>query len=1003
MKTFLRFRHRIGIAMVLLFLFSTTFYGYALPLPSGGNTAATEDEAPPQAPEADFPVISGATPADNGEPYYSEVLEQWKQKGMAAEQDPITIQGEAFSGKSENAKVNAGSYENKNNVLVWSAASDEWIEYEIDVEQEGLYAIDISYHPFVGEKYRKPITLNLMFDQKSQYLESRSVQLYRKWQDVMPPKKDQYGDEIRPPSQDVSGWMTAQLRDSGGTYGEPLLWHLTAGKHVLRLSGSDPLAIESIRLHAPETIEDYKTVASKRTEAASVSGDPIAIEAERADWKNDSSISLTYDNDVASSPYERGKLIYNAINGERWSTGNQELTWTVDVPKSGLYKIAMRFNQSYSSNRSTFRSIEVNGKVPFSEMGAYRFPYTTGWRGMTLQNENGEPYEFELKKGANTLTMRVTQAPLKPVMVELDNIIAGLKDRALDITALTGGAVDPNRTWNIERDLPDFVTQFRNLYDRLQKVEERLVTVNGRSDAVTQGMATVEKDMQELLDNINHIAYEADKLTSMQGKLADYLQQLSSQPLQLDRLYIVPSNEDVPKMEASFFQEFKGGLFDFFHTFKPKSKLGNGDKGELNVWVQRGRDYINLIQQLADEMFTPESGIKVKVNLLPSSDQLVLMNAAGIAPDVALGLSQDLPFEYAVRGGLYDLKQFSDFNQMYERFAPGTWIPFYYDGGYYGVPETQTFEMLYYRKDILNRLGLEVPDTWEDVYEMLPTLQQNNLNLPPVSNAAFIYQNGAEFFEQDGMKTALTTPKGFQGFKEWTDLYNVHAADQQLASFFQSFRSGTVPIGIADITAYIQLMVAAPELNGLWGIAPIPGKKQADGTVARWMSGGVQSGVIFKDTKMAEEGWEFLKWWTSAEAQERFGNDIEMLNGQAFRWNTSNIDAFMTLPWKPEDAASVLEQWRWFKEVPNVPGSYYLARELQNAWNRTVLDGINPRSSLETAVKDIEREMTRKLQEFNFIDANGKVVKSLNLPVVTEPWKGVEPYVKSGNETDQQP
>nr|WP_245581098.1 extracellular solute-binding protein [Paenibacillus ginsengihumi] len=929
------------------------------------------------------------------DPYYAEVLERWKKQGASDNHGGmITIPGSGFSARSEQARVSVGSYNGKDGVLIWEAQGNEWIEYEVETEQEGLYMIEVSYHPFVGPKNRKPISWNISVDGVSPFLESKSVQLYRRWKDQLPARKDSNGDEIRPMAEDISGWMTAALRDQGGAYADPLLWYLQPGKHTIRIAGSDAVAVESIVFRAPEAAADYKTARQAMPAATPVDAEPIVIEAEAVQWKNDSSIPLAYDNDIASTPYERGKITFNTINGERWSSGNQEITWSFEVPESGYYKIGMRSQQSFLSNRSSFRAISVNGKVPFSELKAYRFLYHSGWRATVLEDESGQPYEFYLPKGTNTLSMRVTMAPLKPVLIDLENGIADLKVLSADLKALTGGVDDKNRTWDLKRELPGFTDQLQALGDRLDATRQRLEGINGRPDAVSQGISTIVQDINLLLENENEIPYEASRLVSLQGKVGDLIQQLSSQPLQLDRIYIVPAQQEFPRMVATFGQKLQGSLVNFFYSFMPKEKLSDVRDDVLNVWVQRGRDYVNLLQDMANESFTPQTGIKVKVNLLPDSGLLVLMNAAGIAPDVALGLAQDLPFEYALRNGIYNLKEFPDFDTVYERFAPGSWVPFYYDGGYYGVPETQTFQMLYYRKDILQSLGLEVPDTWDDLYKMLPVLQQNGLNMTPVSHNPFFLQNGAEYFQEDGTKTALSSEKGFDAFKKWSDFYNKYAVDRQVSSFYQHFRDGTMPIGIADLGMYIQLTVAAPELNGWWGVAPIPGVRQENGEVVRWMGGGMQSSAIFKQTKKPQESWEFLKWWTSAEVQERYGTDLETLNGVTFRWNTSNIDAFVELPWKEDDLQAIMEQWRWFKEIPNVPGSYFMERELQNAWNRTVVDGINYRTSLETAIIDIDREIQRKMQEFHFIDASGNVVRSLNLPKITEPWKGVDKYVK---------
>lgn len=978
--------------------------------PSAGNGGARLQSSAQSAEGARADPTAGlsAGTGTESDPYYRDKLAEWVEAGASADHDgKLSVPASAFARTSERADVRVDTIDGRAGALDWNAAGDDWIEYDVDVARSGLYRIELTYRPVTDGKHRRPIMLNVKVDGKTDYLEARSIQLDRRWHDPFPAALDPNGDQIRPMAEDISGWMTAELRDSGGAYTVPLLWYLPAGRHTLRFAANEPVALETIALSAPERVPDYAAVKSGYGQfpaadakasagtGGSADAEPIVIEAEQADWKSDSSVSLRYDNDIATTPNKRGRITYNTVDGKRWASGNQQLSWTFEVPESGYYKIGMRVKQSYSSNRSTFRTILVNGRVPFAELEAYRFPYASGWQGIRLEDGAQEPYLFYLEKGKNTISMRSTISPVQPMIIELEANVDRLMKLTDDLKALTGGSSDPNRTWNLDRELPGFVDDLGQVAASLDDIRSRLEEVNGRKDAITQGLVTTVNDIRSLLAYANDIPYKTDRFVTMQGRVADLLQQLKSQPLQLDRIYVVPEDRPFPSMVAPFFKRVEGALVNFLYSFRSKERLSDIDDDVLNVWVLRGRDYVNLLQQLSDEMFTPETGIRVKVNLLPDTNLLVLMLAAGMAPDVALGLPQELPFDYAIRNGLYDLTKFADFDELYRRFAPGSWTPFYYEKGYYAVPETQSFSMLYYRKDILDQLGLQVPDTWQDVYDMLPVLQQHHYNMMPTQHMPFFFQNGADYYTKDGLHTALGTEKGYRAFKEWTDLYNVYAVDQQVASFYQSFRSGTVPIGIADFSMYVQLMVAAPELNGYWGIAPIPGVRQPDGTVARWMGGGLQASVMFRQTKKPEAAWSFLKWWTSAEVQERYGMDLETLNGLSFRWNTSNIEAFVHLPWKEDDLRSILEQWRWFKEIPNVPGGYFLERELQNAWNRTVVDGVNYRSSLESSIAEIEREMQRKLVEFGHIDANGGVLRTLDLPDVSKPWEGVDPYVRN--------
>ncbi|MNZ61973.1 maltose ABC transporter periplasmic protein [compost metagenome] len=532
--------------------------------------------------------------------------------------------------------------------------------------------------------------------------------------------------------------------------------------------------------------------------------------------------------------------------------------------------------------------------------------------------------------------------------------------------------------------------------EAMEALSRKLVKINGSKDSISQGLETSAKDLRELLKEPEEIPYNVDEISSMREKFGTFIDTLLKQSLQLDEVYIIPEKAEPPKMEASLLNRVWGSTQNFVYSFDARDSLRELDDRKLNIWVQRGRDYVDQLQQLADESFTPDTGIEVKVNLLPNPELLLMSNAAGVQPDIALGLTQDLPVDYAMRGTLQDLSKLDGFEQFYELFSPGSWLPLHYDGGYYGVPETQSFQVLYYRKDILQRIGIDIPDTWEDVYQLLPTLQQNFMNfyVNPKEFTHFFYQNGVEFYEQGGLRTGLDTPEAYKAFKQWTDLFNTYAVEQEVPSFYQHFRTGTMPIGISDYNMYVQLSAAAPELNGRWGIALIPGTRQADGSIARWAGGGQRTGVIFDKSNKKAEAWQFLQWWLSAETQEQYGSDLEAVNGVAFRWNTSNVEAFTNLPWKKEDANVILNQWKWYKDIPNVPGGYFLERETNNAWVRTVVRTANYMSSLEETVRDINRELLRKQQEFGFVDEQGKQLKKLDIPIVDQPWEGIDRYVE---------
>ena len=343
---------------------------------------------------------------------------------------------------------------------------------------------------------------------------------------------------------------------------------------------------------------------------------------------------------------------------------------------------------------------------------------------------------------------------------------------------------------------------------------------------------------------------------------------------------------------------------------------------------------------------------------------------SGTGPDAALMLSGVEPMNYAVRNALMPLDEYEGFSELKEEFYDSAFAPFELEGHVYALPETQGFPVMFYRSDILAELGIELPETWDELYSIIGELQKNKLEFGmPATLSGYgimLYQNGGSFYNETGSATALKTFEATTAFKQWSQLFTGYglSIDYDAAN---RFRSGEMPLLIADYSLYNQLSVFAPEIRGVWGFTTVPGVEKTDENGNKYIDRSVISGVtgcvMLKGCENPEDTWEFLKWWAGKDAQTLFGRNIESVIGAAARYPTANRLAMEQLPWKTADYKVLLEQWQSVVSVPEVPGGYFLTRHINNAFRKVVNEGGDEREILTEYATVIDEEINYKRKE----------------------------------------
>lgn len=924
-----------------------------------------------------LPVTAEEIVGDNG--FYSSYSEYLKNNSDLNDADE-TIIIDATKDYTTDMDVTLETVDGKEFILT---ADKGYIEWKFNVETAAIYHISAVWANASGKGF--DITRTVSLDGKVPFDGMNSISFRRVWKNNGDIYYDVSGNEYSKKLTEEVVVQTSDFYSSSDYVAGGYDLALSSGEHTIRFTSiEEPMAINSIVL-APavenrsyaDVEKDYKAQGLK---AVAADTKPIIIEAEKAKFVSKNTLRPIADRSSPSvSPYETLVKKLNTIGGENWNDTAQWIEWDFTVEESGLYQIAFHAKQNFKSGFSSARRLLIDGKSPFTEADYIEFSYDLNWKNVVLGTKD-KPYLVPIEAGDHTMRMEVSVAEeMSEILVEASVLQDELISIYRKIIMVTGTLPDSLRDYNLFATVTGAEQSFKNMLSQLEDIVARLEAL-GYDGSETSSMNRLIIQIKDFLKDDNTIPEKLDSFNSNIMTFSSWITSATQQPLLIDYIWLGSPETELPKAESGFFTK----LFDecyrlltsFISDYDVIASTGDKENKSINLWLGLGIDQSIVLKSLIDSTFTTESNINVDIELV-NMGVLLSAVAAGVGPDVAIFQAQDTPVEYAMRGAVYDLSNFDDLDHVLKRFYPSAYESFRYNGGIYALPETQSFSMMFYRTDILDELGVEVPNTWDDLYSVLAKLQTNNLSISipsPFSGGSgstglnqiymmLLYQNGGSLYSEDAKKTMINSEDAISAFTQWVNLYTKYKVPQTTNSLTR-FRMGTSPLVIENYGFYNSLQIGAPEIEGKWDIAPVPATVREDGTLDRTQASTVSSCLIFANSKDKASSWEFLKWWTSAETQTNYGLEIEALQGASARWATANIEAFRNLPWSSKISEVIEEQWANVRGVPQVAGAYYTPRSIDNAIRSVVNENENTRESILDFAEDIDEEIAIKRQEF---------------------------------------
>lgn len=876
------------------------------------------------------------------------------------------------------------------------------VTWRFNAPKTGFYTLRFNY--CTDSIRNSTIEKILYINDKVPFLETRYISLAKVWDYEYPAgytfgsgfesregafEKDSAGNEIRPKTvANTLKWSTYVLEDPDGYISGEFEYYLREGENTLTLQGvSDTCYIDEFTFGVKHETLDYEEYLAKYGDKKTADAEPIYINAEVPyETSNYTIYPITDRTSAITEPQDSTLTLLNTIGADKWAQNGQWIRYEITVEKSGLYVIAPRFKQSINEGTFSSRSFKIDGEIPFEEAGSLRFGYDSDWQLAPLCDDDGTVFQFYLEAGRHEIEFEACLGDMSEILEQAKLIRDSLNEDLLMFSKLTGKNPDENRSYGFMRTMPDTVA---DLSYQSQNLKIIMSNINQTSGIKSDATGTLEK-MIELLRKMgadeSKIAGNLSELQSQIGTFGEWIANMTSQPLELDYILIQPVDAELPDADANFFQSFIYEVKKFFASFfadydsiSEDEEGGSGYSGHIEAWTSAGREQAQIENNIIKNGFTKDTNVAVTVKL--TADGTLLPSIiAGTGPDVSLDAAA--PIDLAIRGAVVKMNDFDTYDEVIKRFPEAAMTQMGLYGETYAIPTTMGVPVMFYRTDILADLGLEVPETWDDLMSMVPVLQFNKMEIGVTFEfTSMCFQNGANWWKDDGMRTAFDESDTLDVFETICNYFTQYSLPVQFNGM-NRMRTGEMPIFLGPYATYNYLVVSAPEIAGLWKFTEIPGTRKVDENGNEYVdhtAAATSTGIIIPRTVQDKElAWDFVDWYTGKDPQLQYCNDMVALLGPSAKLAVANLEAFESLPWSSSEREVFMTAFDHAKEIEIYPGDYIVSRHWNFSFSAVYNEGADPSDDLLSRVPAINEELTRKRKEFGYM--------------VAEEWDAVKAY-----------
>ncbi|MEV7799797.1 extracellular solute-binding protein [Microbacterium foliorum] len=292
---------------------------------------------------------------------------------------------------------------------------------------------------------------------------------------------------------------------------------------------------------------------------------------------------------------------------------------------------------------------------------------------------------------------------------------------------------------------------------------------------------------------------------------------------------------------------------------------------EFTSWIPGIEDVVEIWNEANPE-------IQVDVQTGPNGNGGTYQNffnqiKAGDAPDLGQIEYDALP-NFLVQDGLEDLSACEDVVAAEDQFVDWAWGQVTLGTeGVYGVPQDTGPMGLFYRADLFEQNGIEIPTTWDEYREAAVKIRElggyiTNFSQSDINQfAGFAWQDGAQWFSSDdeGWTVSLADDATATVADYWQSMLDddlVATVPAWTDEWNNAYNSGQVWTWNSAVWGANSISSGAPDTAGNWAVAALPQWEEGGSAAGNW---GGSSTAVLKGSEHLYEATKFALWLNTSD------------------------------------------------------------------------------------------------------------------------------------------